>query len=69
LVALTDRVPARNVYVVGAALTALSRLGFAFVADGFWWGLVLRAAAAIGCAGAYMPGLKAVADTLEGNAR
>jgi len=55
--------------VVGAALTALSRLGFAFVADGFWWGLVLRAAAAIGCAGAYMPGLKAVADTLEGNAR
>ncbi len=30
LVALTDRVPARNVYVVGAGLTALSHLGFAF---------------------------------------
>jgi MFS family permease len=68
-VALTDRVPARNVYVVGAGLTALSHLGFAFVSDGFWWGLVLRAAAGIGCAGAYMPGLKAIADTLEGNAR
>src|SRR5262245_9825688 len=36
LVALTDRVPARNVYVVGAGLTALSHLGFALVADGFW---------------------------------
>jgi MFS family permease len=69
LVALTDRVPARNVYVVGAGLTALSHLGFAFVADGFWWGLVLRAAAGIGWAGAYMPGLKAIADTLEGSAQ
>ncbi|WP_315731601.1 MULTISPECIES: MFS transporter [unclassified Bradyrhizobium] len=69
LVALTDRVPARNVYLVGAGLTALSHLGFAFVADGFWWGLVLRAAAGIGWAGAYMPGLKTIADTLEGNAQ
>jgi MFS family permease len=69
LVALTDRVPARNVYVVGAGLTALSHLGFAFVADGFWWGLVLRAAAGIGWAGAYMPGLKVIADTLEGDAQ
>jgi MFS family permease len=69
LVAITDRVPARNVYVVGAGLTALSHLGFAFVADGFWWGLILRAAAGIGWAGAYMPGLKVIADTLEGNAQ
>ena len=69
LVALTDRVPARNVYVVGAGLTALSHLGFVFVAEGFWWGLVLRAAAGIGWAGAYMPGLKAIADNLEGNAQ
>jgi MFS family permease len=69
LVALTDRVPARNVYVVGAGLTALSHLGFAFVADGFWSGLVLRAAAGIGWAGAYMPGLKVIADTLEGDAQ
>src|SRR6185437_1298678 len=62
-------IPARNVYVVGAGFTALSHLGFAFVADGFWSGLVLRAAAGIGWAGAYMPGLKAIADTLEGNAQ
>jgi MFS family permease len=69
LVALTDRIPTRNVYVVGAGLTALAHLGFAFVADGFWSGLVLRAVAGVGWAGAYMPGLKAIADTLEGNAQ
>ncbi len=69
LVSLTDRVPTRRVYAVGAALTALSHLGFAFVADGFWSGLILRALAGIGWAGAYMPGLKAIADTLEGNAQ
>jgi MFS family permease len=69
LVALTDRVAARNVYIVGAGLTALSHLGFAVVADGFWSGLILRAVAGIGWAGAYMPGLKAIADTLEGNAQ
>jgi MFS family permease len=69
LVALTDRVPARNIYVVGAGLTALSHLGFALVADGFWWGLILRAAADIGWAGAYMPGLNVIADTLEGKAQ
>src|SRR5215471_15278640 len=69
LVALTDRVPTRNVYVVGAGLTALSHLGFAFVADGYWWGLILRAAAGIGWAGAYMPGLKVIADTLKGDAQ
>ena len=69
LVSLTDRVPTRRVYAVGAALTAISHLGFAFVADGFWSGLILRALAGIGWAGAYMPGLKAIADTLEGNAQ
>jgi len=67
LVALTDRVATRNVYLVGAALTALSHLGFAFLADGFWWGLFLRAAAGVGWAGAYMPGLKAIADRLYGD--
>jgi MFS family permease len=69
LVSLTDRVPTRWVYAVGAALTAISHLGFAFIADGFWSALILRALAGIGWAGAYMPGLKAIADTLEGNAQ
>ncbi len=69
LLALTDRLPVRAVYLTGAGLTAVSHLGFAFLADGFWSGLLLRAIAGVGWAGAYMPGLKAIADPLEGVAQ
>jgi predicted MFS family arabinose efflux permease len=69
LVSLTDTVPTRWVYAVGAGLTAASHLGMAWLADGFWSALLLRAMAGIGWAGAYMPGLKAIADRLEGHAQ
>jgi MFS family permease len=69
LVALTDRMPVRRVYLVAAVLTILSHLGFALIADGFWSGLVLRAIAGVGWAGAYMPGLKVIADPLHGAAQ
>ncbi len=69
LVSLTDRLPARNVYVFGAACATIGQLGFAFVADGFWSGMVFRVFSGIGWAGNYMPGLKAIADTLEGGAQ
>ena len=69
LVSLTDRIATRRIYAIGAGLTALSHLGLAFVADGFWSALIFRAVAGIGWAGAYMPGLKAIADSLEGNAQ
>ncbi|MGK7861252.1 MFS transporter [Falsiroseomonas sp. E2-1-a4] len=69
LVALTDRLPARRIYLLGTALTAVSHFGFAFLAEGFWSGLALRALAGIGWAGCYMPGLKALADRLEGAAQ
>jgi hypothetical protein len=36
LLALTDRLPARRIYLLGTGLTALSPLGFATLADGFW---------------------------------
>ncbi len=66
LLAMTDRLPVRLAWLTGAALTAVSQPGFALVADGFWSGLVLRAIAGVGWAGACMPGLKAIADPLEG---
>ena len=69
LVALTDRVPGRRVYLFGALATAASHLGFAFLADGFWSAFLLRAVAGLGWAGCYMPGLKAIADRLEGTAQ
>jgi MFS family permease len=46
-----------------------SHFGFALFADGFWSALLLRMLAGIGWAGTYMPGLKAIADPLEGTAQ
>ena len=69
LVSLTDRLPTRWVYAVGAGFTAVSHLGMAWLANGFWSALLLRALAGIGWAGAYMPGLKAIADRLDGSAQ
>lgn len=69
LVSLTDRVPARRIYLLGTGLTAVSHLGFALLADGFWSAFLLRAIAGIGWAGCYMPGLKVIADRLEGDAQ
>src|SRR5262249_42774473 len=66
LVALTDRVPVRRVYLLGTSLTAVSHIGFALLADGFWSAFLFRVLAGAGWAGTYMPGLKAIADPLEG---
>ena len=69
LVSLTDRVAVRRVYILGTGLTALSHFGFALFADGFWSALLLRMLAGIGWAGTYMPGLKAIADPLDGTSQ
>ena len=69
LVAMTDRVRMRRIYMLGTSLTALSHFGFALFADGFWSALLLRLLAGIGWAGTYMPGLKAITDPLEGTAQ
>ena len=63
---VTDRIDPRRVYVAAVALTTLSHLGMALVADGFWTGLLFRIMAGIGWAGTYMVGLKALADLIEG---
>src|SRR5215471_13701984 len=69
LLALTDRVPIRRVYLLGTSLTAISHIGFALLADGFWSAFLFRVLAGAGWAGTYMPGLKAIADPLEGVAQ
>jgi predicted MFS family arabinose efflux permease len=66
LAAITDRVAARNVYVVSSLLAAAASLGFAFFAEGFWSALAFRALAGIGLAGTYVPGLKALSDRVAG---
>lgn len=65
-VMLTDRVDARIVFVAGCAVTGLSTLAFAAVADGFWSGMLLRAIGGAGQAAVYMPGLRALTDRLQG---
>lgn len=66
LAALTDRIAVRTVFVGAAIACALSGLGFALLADGFWSAMVFRALLGIGLAGIYVPGLKALADRVVG---
>ena len=67
LLALTDRVDPRRVYVLCMVVSGVSSLGFALMAEGFWTALALRCLAGIGLAGTYMPGLKILGDRLEGS--
>ena len=69
LLPMTDRTDARKVYMCAVSATMLSHLGMAFLADGFWTGLVFRALNGIGWAGTYMVGLKALSDRVEGPAQ
>ncbi len=69
LVSLTDRVDARRIYLPSLVLAGLSLVGFAALAEGFWTALVFRALSGAALAGTYMPGLKALADRIEGPAQ
>src|SRR5690349_23666625 len=68
LVALTDRVPARTIYLACSALSALSCFGIA-LSDGLMSALVWRAVGGIALAGMYMPGLRALTDGMAGTRR
>jgi MFS family permease len=65
LVPLTDRIPPKRICLTGAVLGALASLAFALLADGFLSGMGLRFLAGVAMAGAYMPALKILADSLE----
>ena len=64
LTAMTDRVDARYVFILGAVLSAGGMVGLAFLATGFWSALPWRVIAGAGLAGTYMPGLKVLTDRL-----
>jgi MFS family permease len=67
LAGITDRVDARKIMCAGSLFSALTALGYAFAAQGFWSALTLRFLAGISLAGIYMPGLKLVSDHTEGS--
>jgi predicted MFS family arabinose efflux permease len=68
LVALTDRLPARTIFLTCSVLSALSCFGIA-LSDGLLPALVWRAAGGIALAGMYMPGLRALTDGMAGTKR
>ncbi len=68
LVALTDRVPARAIFLISSALSALSCFGIA-LSDGLLPALGWRGLAGIALAGMYMPGLRALTDGMAGARR
>jgi MFS family permease len=64
LTTLTDRIDARRILTAGSALSGAATVMFGLVADGLWSATLIWAIAGLGFAGAYMPGLKALADRL-----
>lgn len=69
LAGLTDRVDARRIYLLSAALGAVAMLGFAVLAQGFWTAIVFRVLIGVSFAGTYMPGLKLLGERLSGSGK
>ena len=57
LVSLTDRIDPRRIVIVFSLLAAVSSIGFAWLAEGFWSALLFRALGGLALGGPYMPGL------------
>src|SRR5262245_17224634 len=68
LVALTDRIPARRIFLTCGALSALSSFGIA-LSDGLVPALGWRGVGGVALAGMYMPGLRALTDGMAGSRR
>jgi MFS family permease len=68
LVGLTDRVPARTIYLASSGLNAFSCFGFA-LSENLALALGFRALAGVALAGMYMPGLRALTDAIGGTKR
>jgi len=67
LTSLTDRVDARRVYAFACALSIAGAAGFMLFAQGLWSALFFQFLIGAGLGGSYMPGLKMLADPLEGS--
>jgi MFS family permease len=63
--ALTDRVDARKVYLIGGLSATSGLLGMGLLAYNFWTALFFMAINGAGLAGTYMPGLKILSDRIQ----
>lgn len=68
LSSLADRIDAKRIFLLGAAVMAGANLLYAFLAQGFWTALLFQGLAGVGLAACYMPGLKALLDRYRGGA-
>ncbi len=66
LTALTDRVDTRCIVLASMVVCIVSSLGYGLFADGFWSATLWRLLQGIGFAGTYMPGLRAIAESVPG---
>ena len=69
LTALTDRVDPRRIYLVSSLVAALGAAGFGWLAHGAASGGVFQLLVGVGVAGTYMPGLRALTDSMDGPAQ
>jgi len=69
LTSLTDRIDSRRVYLWACGSSCIGAAGFALFAEGLWSALVFQFLIGFGLGGTYMPGLKTLADHLEGRAQ
>lgn len=67
LLALTDRIDARRIYLGGIVVAGGSALGFALLATGFWTAMLFRGLAGVALAATYMPGLRVLVDRFRGS--
>ncbi|MCF8165298.1 MAG: MFS transporter [Rhodoferax sp.] len=63
--ALTDRIDAKKVYLVGGLSATCGLLGMGLFAYNFWTALIFMALNGVGLAGTYMPGLKILSDRIR----
>ena len=63
--ALTDRLDAKKVYLVGGILATCGLLGMGFLAYNFMTALIFMGLNGAGLAGTYMPGLKILSDRIK----
>jgi MFS family permease len=69
LVALTDRLDARAIYLAGCTIGALAGAGFSMFANGLWSAFFFQALAGMATGGTYMPGLRLLTARLGRQAR
>jgi MFS family permease len=63
--ALTDRIDAKKVYLIGGLSATCGLLGMGLFAYNFWTALIFMALNGAGLAGTYMPGLKILSDRIK----